>query len=129
MNSVVRGTVGCIMSQVCIPIQNRIGDGGLYTLVAGLLAVGCSGITLTMCEWIPRLHLGLSPIGDENDSLELMGLLVKGTSWRDPEHRFSWPWASRDVEHPVPHIAPVVTTAEGPSGDGRSETSVVAPVS
>jgi hypothetical protein len=38
-NSFVRGSLGCILSQVAIPIQSAIGDGGLYSIVAGLLAI------------------------------------------------------------------------------------------
>lgn len=42
-NSFVRGSTACVLSQVAIPIQNAIGEGGLYTIFAGLLALstGC----------------------------------------------------------------------------------------
>ena len=49
-NSFVRGSFGCILSQVAIPIQNAIGDGGLYTIVAGLLALASCGIALLACK-------------------------------------------------------------------------------
>ncbi|CAK9781077.1 MFS general substrate transporter [Cutaneotrichosporon oleaginosum] len=45
-NSSVRGIVACVMSQVAIPIQNAIGDGGLYTLFTGILALSCAMIVL-----------------------------------------------------------------------------------
>lgn len=44
-NSAARGVFACIMSQVAMPIQNAIGDGGLYTLFAGLLVMALAGIT------------------------------------------------------------------------------------
>ncbi|ORY32921.1 major facilitator superfamily domain-containing protein [Naematelia encephala] len=68
-NSFMRGTFGCILSQVALPIQNAIGDGGLYTLFAGLLCLSCSGIGL---------------------------LIWKGQEWRSPEHRF--PWRSKKLD-------------------------------
>lgn len=43
-NSFVRGSLACVMSQVAAPIQSAIGDGGLYTLFAGLLALSSLGI-------------------------------------------------------------------------------------
>jgi hypothetical protein len=49
-NSFFRGISGCILSQVAIPIQKRIGDGGLYSIVAGLLALSSAGILLLICE-------------------------------------------------------------------------------
>ncbi|KAK8864593.1 hypothetical protein IAR55_001843 [Kwoniella newhampshirensis] len=44
--SLMRGCLACIMSQIAVPIRNGIGDGGLYTLFAGLLAVGCGIVIL-----------------------------------------------------------------------------------
>lgn len=45
-NSFMRGAVACVMSQVAIPIQNAIGDGGLYTLFTGVLALSCATLVL-----------------------------------------------------------------------------------
>lgn len=45
-NSFMRGAVACVMSQVAMPIQNAIGDGGLYTLFTGVLALSCAGLAL-----------------------------------------------------------------------------------
>ncbi|ORX35698.1 major facilitator superfamily domain-containing protein [Kockovaella imperatae] len=70
-NSLVRGSVGCVLSQIAIPIQTAIGDGGLYTLIAGLLMFTSAGIILIMC---------------------------KGAKWRDPVHRFHWPWSKWEAE-------------------------------
>jgi hypothetical protein len=42
-NSLFRGLFAFIMSEIALPIRNGIGDGGLYTLFAGLLA--CSSCT------------------------------------------------------------------------------------
>lgn len=39
-----------MLSQVAIPIQNGIGDGGLYTIFAGLLALSCLWSGLIACE-------------------------------------------------------------------------------
>lgn len=49
-NSFCRGVAACVMSQVAIPIQNAIGDGGLYTLFAGLLCLSCAGLVTVACE-------------------------------------------------------------------------------
>ncbi|WWC61983.1 uncharacterized protein I303_104570 [Kwoniella dejecticola CBS 10117] len=46
LNSLFRGVMACIMSQIAVPIRNGIGDGGLYTLFAGLLALSCAGLVL-----------------------------------------------------------------------------------
>jgi MFS family permease len=45
-NSFMRGAVACVMSQVAIPIQNGIGDGGLYTLFTGVLGLSCATLVL-----------------------------------------------------------------------------------
>jgi hypothetical protein len=45
-NSFVRGCLACVMSQIARPIQDAIGDGGLYTIFAGLLALSSMGIML-----------------------------------------------------------------------------------
>ncbi|GMK55495.1 hypothetical protein CspeluHIS016_0205510 [Cutaneotrichosporon spelunceum] len=45
-NSFMRGAVACVMSQVAIPIQNAIGDGGLYTLFTGVLGMSCATLVL-----------------------------------------------------------------------------------
>ncbi|WVQ86495.1 hypothetical protein IAS59_000208 [Cryptococcus gattii] len=68
-NSMFRGICACVMSQVATPIQNGIGDGGLYTLFAGILAFACA------CNLL---------------------LMVKGEQWRSPEHR--WPWQKKREE-------------------------------
>lgn len=49
-NSFCRGAAACVMSQVAIPIQDGIGDGGLYTLFTGILCVSCAGLVLIACE-------------------------------------------------------------------------------
>ena len=49
-NSFVRGSLACVLSQVAIPIQNGIGDGGLYTMFAALLALSCACSALIACE-------------------------------------------------------------------------------
>lgn len=41
------------MSQVATPIQNGIGDGGLYTLFAGILAFACACNLLLMGAFSP----------------------------------------------------------------------------
>lgn len=38
-NSCYRGTAGFIAAEVAVPLQEAIGDGGLYTLWAGILVV------------------------------------------------------------------------------------------
>lgn len=45
-NSMVRGICACVMSQIALPILKAIGDGGLYTLFAGLLTLSCCGLVL-----------------------------------------------------------------------------------
>lgn len=45
-NSFMRGAVACVMSQVAMPIQNAIGDGGLYTLFTGVVAISCGTMVL-----------------------------------------------------------------------------------
>lgn len=45
-NSMVRGVCACVMSQIALPILHAIGDGGLYTLFAGLLTLSCCGLVL-----------------------------------------------------------------------------------
>ncbi|KAK4689297.1 hypothetical protein P7C73_g807, partial [Tremellales sp. Uapishka_1] len=62
-NSFCRGATACVMSQVAVPIQNAIGDGGLYTMFAGIIALSCSGVIM---------------------------IIFKGQKWRDSEHRFPW---------------------------------------
>lgn len=49
-NSFVRGSFACILSQTALPIQNAIGDGGLFTMFAGLLAFSSAGMTLIACK-------------------------------------------------------------------------------
>ncbi|ODO09168.1 hypothetical protein I350_02768 [Cryptococcus amylolentus CBS 6273] len=62
-NSMLRGICGCVMSQIAQPIRNAIGDGGLFTLFAGVLALACG------CNLL---------------------LIVKGEQWRSPGHKFTW---------------------------------------
>lgn len=38
-NSLFRGLFGFVAAEVAAPLQNAIGDGGLYTLWAGLLII------------------------------------------------------------------------------------------
>ncbi|KAH7923829.1 MFS general substrate transporter [Leucogyrophana mollusca] len=38
-NSSFRGTVGFVAAEIAVPLQDAIGDGGLYTLWAGLLII------------------------------------------------------------------------------------------
>lgn len=45
-NSMVRGICACVMSQIALPILHAIGDGGLYTLFAGLLTCSSAGLVL-----------------------------------------------------------------------------------
>ncbi|KAL7421942.1 hypothetical protein Q5752_003714 [Cryptotrichosporon argae] len=45
-NSFCRGVSACVMSQVSQPIRGAIGDGGLYTLFTGLLALAAVGISV-----------------------------------------------------------------------------------
>lgn len=45
-NSMVRGICACVMSQIALPILHAIGDGGLYTLFAGLLTCSSLGLVL-----------------------------------------------------------------------------------
>ncbi|OCF39649.1 hypothetical protein I317_06560 [Kwoniella heveanensis CBS 569] len=50
LNSMFRGIMACIMSQIAVPIRNAIGDGGLYTLFAALLALSSGIMVLLACE-------------------------------------------------------------------------------
>lgn len=83
-NSFVRGSLGCILSQVAIPIQEAIGEGGLYSIVAGLLAISTTCLLLIAGE----LH-DLCQTASADSS-------AKGESWRQPEH--VWPWNKRKTE-------------------------------
>jgi hypothetical protein len=49
-NSFVRGCLACVMSQIARPVQDAIGDGGLYTIFAGLLTMSSLGIMLVARE-------------------------------------------------------------------------------
>lgn len=60
-NSMARGITACVFSFIALPIRNAIGDGGLYTLISGLLVVSCLGFFV---------------------------LIKKGRKWRDPEWSF-----------------------------------------
>jgi hypothetical protein len=37
MNSCFRSVMACVFTEAAVPLQNSIGDGGLYTLWAGIL--------------------------------------------------------------------------------------------
>ena len=53
-NSCFRGTLGFVAAEVAVPLQNSIGDGGLYTLWGGLLALVAALIWLLIWkgkEW------------------------------------------------------------------------------
>ncbi|KZT53351.1 MFS general substrate transporter [Calocera cornea HHB12733] len=47
VNSSFRGTAGFIAAEVAIPLQNAIGDGGLYTLWAGMTALTVALLLVT----------------------------------------------------------------------------------
>lgn len=49
-NSSFRGLAGFISSEVAAPLQDAIGDGGLYTLWAGILILVELMILLVMCK-------------------------------------------------------------------------------
>lgn len=49
-NSLIRGIMACICSQVSLPLQNALGDGGLYSLFAGLLALSSAGLFIVGSE-------------------------------------------------------------------------------
>ena len=51
-NSLVRGLFGCILSQVASPLQDAIGDGGLFTLISGSLVISSAIIFLLICEYL-----------------------------------------------------------------------------
>lgn len=51
-NSFVRGCLACVMSQIARPIQDAIGDGGLYTIFAGMLALSSLGIMLVARKFV-----------------------------------------------------------------------------
>lgn len=78
------------MSQVATPIQNGIGDGGLYTLFAGILAFACACNLLLMGGFSP-FHLVHEPNADR-----CIRTAVKGEQWRSPEHH--WPWQKKREE-------------------------------
>ncbi|WRT66560.1 uncharacterized protein IL334_003519 [Kwoniella shivajii] len=63
LNSLFRGVMACVMSQIAVPIRNAIGDGGLYTLFAGLLALSSAALVL---------------------------IAYRGEQWRSPDHKFNW---------------------------------------
>ncbi|EIW70508.1 hypothetical protein TREMEDRAFT_28934 [Tremella mesenterica DSM 1558] len=63
INSVMRGGMACIWSQCAVPLRNAIGDGGLYTMFAGLLALSCAG---------------------------LFAVGMYGDAWRSPDYRAPW---------------------------------------
>ncbi|KAF8974168.1 MFS general substrate transporter [Flammula alnicola] len=57
VNSFFRGLTAFIAAEVAVPLQNALGDGGLYTLMAGLMLVECGLILLLIAkgsEWRER---------------------------------------------------------------------------
>lgn len=40
-----------VASQVALPIRSAIGDGGLYSILAGMTALSCSSYVLVMCTF------------------------------------------------------------------------------
>lgn len=78
------------MSQVATPIQNGIGDGGLYTLFAGILAFACACNLLLMGAFPTSLSV------QKQKADRCMRITVKGEQWRSPEHR--WPWQKKREE-------------------------------
>ncbi|KAF8483111.1 MFS general substrate transporter [Gautieria morchelliformis] len=49
-NSMFRGVTGFIAAEVAVPLQDSLGDGGLYTLWAGLMVIGLLSILLTIAK-------------------------------------------------------------------------------
>ncbi|EJC98039.1 MFS general substrate transporter [Fomitiporia mediterranea MF3/22] len=48
-NSCFRGTLGFAAAEIAVPVQNAIGDGGLYSIWAGLL--GIVGLLIMLLIW------------------------------------------------------------------------------
>jgi len=49
-NSACRGLSAFVAAEVAVPLQNAIGDGGLYTIWAGLMVVTELLILLVLCK-------------------------------------------------------------------------------
>lgn len=60
------------MSQIARPIQDAIGDGGLYTIFAGLLTLSSFGIMLVARESSPSLS-ELILISDRGERIRMNG--------------------------------------------------------
>lgn len=60
------------MSQIARPIQDAIGDGGLYTIFAGLLTLSSFGIMLVAREPSPSLS-ELILISDRGERIRMNG--------------------------------------------------------
>ena len=71
-NSFVRGCLACVMSQIARPIQDAIGDGGLYTIFAGLLTMSSLGIMLVARESPKTLFRGIL-ISDRGERIRMNG--------------------------------------------------------
>jgi len=73
----VRGCLACVMSQIARPIQDAIGDGGLYTIFAGLLALSSMGIMLVARKSRHVIPLdsrgGLVLISDRGERIRMNG--------------------------------------------------------
>jgi hypothetical protein len=60
------------MSQIARPIQDAIGDGGLYTIFAGLLTMSSLGIMLVARE-SPKILFGGRLISDRGERIRMNG--------------------------------------------------------
>lgn len=49
LNSCFRGTLGFVAAEIAVPLQNSIGDGGLYSLWAGGLCI--SELLILLVWW------------------------------------------------------------------------------
>lgn len=47
-NSFCRGLAGFVAAEVAVPLQNALGDGGLYTLWAGIMVLASLMVLLTI---------------------------------------------------------------------------------
>ncbi|KJA20497.1 hypothetical protein HYPSUDRAFT_43203 [Hypholoma sublateritium FD-334 SS-4] len=49
-NSFLRGVAGFVAAEVAIPLQNALGDGGIYTLIAGIMVIVAGIILLVIAK-------------------------------------------------------------------------------
>lgn len=83
-NSFMRGVLACIMSQVAMPIQNAIGEGGLYSLLAGILLLSCVGLVVVSYKgvgWRAGQARKAAPKASAEASARVS---EKGTGWNTP---------------------------------------------